>query len=910
MLKKLSLLTMMIFPCLLHAAPETPAFVRDVHMTERQQYTRPTIPAFQTSADGRIALSHKGESGRVAFRLQVPEKIRVPFVDSSPGTSILSAANAVAPWEATISQRDVAGNSHLGLCDPGFDHNSPIQNPQNCGGDDCYELVVIRSENIGSNKRLVGTPVYIRVDEPKTPHARIVDVQAGTPVRGSSFPLRSFFEPITVGDGRLLVARNSNGNLSWRDSRNQTRNTQIDSMYFVNDNPDAFQACDVRQWNRVYPLSHAPYDATINRRYGFAMHVFRDAVGNVIAEGNNLASYPWIDKGGDMISLATVGLNLWNPQNYSQSIFPEECIVSNCLSPANSQNWSDLNGRVVMGLWTQGKMVLLDNLINNVDFNIASSDRAQRRVQLYEPGNGHDGYLRIGNGRDNRHSNHPASSSGNTTFLDSNEHRFNYLESMRPVTPADVTWLMSSGRGTAEVAFDDFVNPDSFINANMAQAMVVRSSGYNATRANEVQNAATALPERWVIPASGRMLGEGRIEPVANGGLHGKGYWLDGHDSGLVFDITRQPRNIRNSDWYYSMFIDPRELSGEQAIFQFPDGSEVRLAGSSQLRFYQEDTRVHTVNLPNAMQLRRWFHLAFQVSERHHRVQTLMNGMLIDERNFNRPMFRMSPGEFRVANSTRPGVGVIRAWIDDVKVFAQRLPSEVACNIASGTLVGLRRNASQNWRTMANRQIPAFHQNISQQLRVNARPTSDRYLCYHDYAGDMRAHLRNIPTGMFSIRDDLIFPEGPLVHNRPRPDSSGNVFCLTCHTSEGRAGMGMDALVLRPNILARDDARRQPSQPDARVFGNIPANWLGNDLPANAFVADRNNGYQIDRLLLPVSAPATPTPRPTATPAPTIVDQCDTTQQCRNIYGNTATDCRNSWSNQSVCMCGSRRCDS
>lgn len=40
-----------------------------------------------------------------------------------------------------------------------------------------------------------------------------------------------------------------------------------------------------------------------------------------------------------------------------------------------------------------------------------------------------------------------------------------------------------------------------------------------------------------------------------------------------------------------------------------------------------------------------------------------------------------------------------------------------------------------------------------------------------------------------------------------------------------------------------------------------------------------------------------------------IVDQCDTTQQCKNIFGNRATDCKNSWSDRSVCMCGSSPCN-
>jgi hypothetical protein len=39
------------------------------------------------------------------------------------------------------------------------------------------------------------------------------------------------------------------------------------------------------------------------------------------------------------------------------------------------------------------------------------------------------------------------------------------------------------------------------------------------------------------------------------------------------------------------------------------------------------------------------------------------------------------------------------------------------------------------------------------------------------------------------------------------------------------------------------------------------------------------------------------------------IDQCNTTQQCKNIFGNRATDCKNSQSTQSICMCGTSPCN-
>jgi hypothetical protein len=39
------------------------------------------------------------------------------------------------------------------------------------------------------------------------------------------------------------------------------------------------------------------------------------------------------------------------------------------------------------------------------------------------------------------------------------------------------------------------------------------------------------------------------------------------------------------------------------------------------------------------------------------------------------------------------------------------------------------------------------------------------------------------------------------------------------------------------------------------------------------------------------------------------VDQCNNTAECKNKFGSTATDCKDSKSDNSVCMCGSKACD-
>ena len=336
-------------------------------MTERSQYTRPFIPPVQTSMDGRVSLSHKLQKGGGTFlRLQVPEKMDGAFIESENGITIFSREHSFANSDSQI--RPLERSNHVGLCDPSGDHDSSIKNPRNCGGDDCYDLVVISSEVRNNRRRIIGTPINVRVENPKTDRARISDVSVDRRnIKYSRFfdrgEFNAFFEPTTVADGRLLMVRQLQSSyVSWQDSSGNDRRTRADTVYLVNDNPDDFEACDVRQWDKAHPFTHAPHDSTINRRYGFAMQPFRDPEGRIIEEGTDVGTYPWIDKGGDVVTLTTVGVQL------SESEYETRCVTSRCDSDEDSEEGGNRNGRVMVGLWTRGKMVLMDNLINNIDF--------------------------------------------------------------------------------------------------------------------------------------------------------------------------------------------------------------------------------------------------------------------------------------------------------------------------------------------------------------------------------------------------------------------------------------------------------------------------------------------------------------------------------------------------------------
>ena len=52
--------------------PPRPVLMHDVVMATEQGYTRPTVPAYRTTADGRIGVTLKTEGSRIGFYLFPP----------------------------------------------------------------------------------------------------------------------------------------------------------------------------------------------------------------------------------------------------------------------------------------------------------------------------------------------------------------------------------------------------------------------------------------------------------------------------------------------------------------------------------------------------------------------------------------------------------------------------------------------------------------------------------------------------------------------------------------------------------------------------------------------------------------------------------------------------------------------
>ena len=901
--------------------PEVPAKNRKVvGITEDDGFTDPHIPPLRWSADGRLGVeSQVGGSlaspAPVSLYLLAPEKLEKPFVDSPAGPNALVMEKVELPFSELAGGR-TGSIQHTNICDPYTPDEGARRNPYSCGDggqDDCYDVVLISSYVRLSNTppeggeappklddwdRLMGTPLHIRVSNPKTPDARIAEVVYGEP---EFTPNRTgiLFETITPADGRLMIARRGFLPLLWENqAKDQIEIGSYDVVYGIA--PPEADPCDVSYWGDLYPITHAPYDDRVNTRYPFAMQPFRDPTGAVIPDSVDIkGTYPWMDKEAKNFSIQVSGAKLFPSYAYDknpQSRYPLRCVSEEeCdIQFMQDNDSSKDNMFMLIGAWTQGKMVLVDGMLNDVDFRLGGLDKNHSYLSLYKPGTGKDpgdnGEVRVGTTRGATIPYPVFNDSGelvgnykpaNMSMLDSVENRLNFLPNMQHSRFQDVVWNMSSGHSTVEFSFDDYINPDGFIVSNMVAHMEHKSNNwyrmlyfdgwhqlsrtFNAQV--RVQNSATALPERWNIPSHGRVY-NGRMEPVANGGIRGKGMWFNGGTTRIDYDVPEQPQSVYESDWFYSLFIDPRfgDDRHERVLMRFPDKSLVTLMGLREVRFYNSRQRLITqVALPHTLPEQDWSQLALLVNAEEpmndHQTLTLFvngfhhftwSGSGYDSA-IERSNFRPTPGTLRLGKGTRwGGKRAFKGWMDEFKVFAYEPEPESICNFAHGTLVGLPQDYNGYWRDIANRYQPESHEFVSAELKSYGQPRFEKYACFHDFSGDRKAHKFNLPDGTVALRDAIHFPEGPLYHDAPRPDSTTNEFCLSCHTdSSAVPGLRVAPLALNTTMMAKDDPRRQPTQPPAKVYGNIPANWFPG-APDYAF-ATGPGGVKLDEWVLPGS---------------------------------------------------------
>lgn len=859
--------------------PEPPAILRDVALIDDAvRFTHPYLPGHRTTMDGRVALRVQGAPEgpprlrfNLSFYLFAPEKLAAPFMAGPPGAGIL-ADGPVDVFFPPSRRPEATLTGHHAICDPTPLVPGPGEraNPYACGpglARDCYDFTVVSSTRVPAGARLWGTPVHVEVENPKTPSARLAEVSLGEPVAGTLLEgAPEWTEPAVTRDGRLLTGRRSLTFMSWTNPETgETLQRGYDIMYAML--PDEAAPCDVTGWTEFHPMSHAPYDPRVAPRYGFAAHPFRDAEGVPIPDGEDLAgNYPWLDREGVNLFMGAAPHRL---ADMPEADFPRRCLRAGCERYEESEGWS--KGVMVAGLWTRGKFVYLDAMINHTDWPLPVTPAGHYAVTMYRTQDGRDVEVRVGAGRfanpeRDEEGPYPPGYTENANIVDSIQNLLNYNPAMPPITPRDVVWIVSTGTASDEIAFDDYVDPNAFIVSDMGASIVGGrltpggavvpaphhriGLGYLLplpafTEDIHIQNAATTLD--WSVPPYGLVKpGEGRVEPLAMGGIKGRGFWLTGEGE-ILYRVPAQNRDIRASDWYVALFVDSRAAGGEsRSLIAFPDGTAVRLA-PGRVEYARAGEVVHEVAVPAR---EGWMHLAWRLGDGGRRVTMLVDGYPLDRRDFEAPLFEMAEGKLVLGDAEGDGIRGARGWIDEFKVLAHGPNAEVACNHAHGTLARIEGNA--RWAEAAAAYPDWAHAEVG---AAAGEYGGARYACFHDYSGDWRAHLANLPDGTESVRGRINFPEGPVRAGAPRPDSSANAFCLSCHTEGGKGGLSLRALEARA-APAEFDRRRQPHQPPPRAFGVIPPGWIapgpGAGSPPEGAVAPPE-GLPIDPWILPAA---------------------------------------------------------
>lgn len=881
--------------------PEIPALQRDVSLVQGGELLRPAIPPLRTSSDGRLGVSLKEIDGTVGLYLVRPESLSAPLLTSAPGVNLLASTTAYSGgldrglFQGAEAKRRLI---HTTMCDGTTARPLPGQpsNPRACGAGgalDCYDLSVIASFARGpegaSVVELWKTPITVAVRDPKTPSAAIARVTTGDPVLGATLPVGDFSEPTVTADGRLLVARLGGELYPWTNPATGETRTQITSVVY-SVYPESDAPCDVTKWTTLSPISHAPFDPAMKLRYGIAEYPLRDAEGNLVPDGTDVeVTYPWIDRRGANLFFTNLAPTnfYWDPAvSAIQERYPAACVAGqSCLSPAtraqighHDANDEPNRGFGFAGLWSHGKMVLLDGAINNTDYGFGRSDDQQRVLSLYAPGTaaaGADqtGSVRVGSGRANSDRALPPGASPNTAFIDSLENTLNHDPRLQPLTVRDVVWTVNTGKGSAEIAFDENLDANGFIVSDMTASTSIgggaepgwqeyhdgfdqasRTDGHGFTRPVHLQNSATAVAARWLIPAYGLASGSARVEPVALGGIAGKGLWLPGAPGDEVeYPIAPQPQDVSRSPWFYGIFLDPRfaDDGATRQLLGFPDRTRIVLRGRHAIGYVTAaGVEIASLALPSlALGEHAWTHLAFVVKDGGSRVELYLDGFLYHSFDSPEALFQMVPGTFRVGAAPGSPQAGFRGWIDDLLVLAEEPDPEVICNHARGTLTRIEPPFVGPWAATALLYPALGHQRLTARLAGSGATADTRYACYHDYttALEAGANLRDLPVGQ-SVRGALLFPQGPLVYQTPRPDASSNRFCLSCHTADQPKSLSLTALVSAPDaaLTMDEDSRRQPMQPPPLIFGNVPPGYVAPGKPPAAISAPPS-GLSLDQ---------------------------------------------------------------
>ncbi|MCG8459688.1 MAG: hypothetical protein MI919_25690 [Holophagales bacterium] len=779
----------------------------------------------------------------------------------------------------------------------------------------------------GESSELWSTKVRVAVDNPKSTSASIhsitvLDVPRKSPVTpamstSADYPGNLMETPNVTGDGRLIVIDGGRGGLLYSyndtstyeecDARGWTDFSPISHMHYDNALQPAYGLAD-------FPIRDSEGTEYADDAVVRGTYPWLDRSGNLIFYSQVGSANPTAAEGGwDFSAVSTapeIGSLNTVLQNGGENGFPEDALRR-----------SGQAGLSFFGLWSRGKLVHIDGRANRssytINFNQLSSAVTRAIAEYNEPGPPECGnpdicaeaQIALGEVREHGLYIEDLYGSGNdeiisdsrNTQIFSNENHFNYLPYFRTIDASDVTWQLHTERNVMELAFDDFVSPHVLINSSMVPTITAPGTtlggfnipffhdGFLLTNPQDpedellgrtvssfsaddarVQNAASAegvvFGTNVTPPSYGELLGGVRIEPIAAGGIKGRGIFLDGDDDRVVYDIATTGV-AADEPWYISMWLNAKDLEDEQSqpiqreLLHFPDGTIVQVKGTDRMRI-KKGSFVRVILFPTDFYLEEsyWRHLAIQVvpnrtgtwsGERTY-IKVFVDGYAFYEEIMEQTyggaaapeLFQLTDGKIILGwDPIRASTDGYRGWIDELEVIHGEIDPESACRHAYGTLSGVDINTdSASLVTKAGRFPQWAHADVNDLLTPSQE--WDKYVCDVHYpetdalSGDLPGNSsidKRCIDGLDRDTDDrcvgrfVIFPEGPLLWNAERPDSTTNGFCLSCHTTaETRETMDPD-LVLAEDLgtEAWEDDRRQPVQPPQRIFGMIPSHFVG-----------------------------------------------------------------------------------
>lgn len=684
------------------------------------------------------------------------------------------------------------------------------------------------------------------------------------------------FELITTGDGRVLFVN------------------QNDALYYTVNREGP---CRADGFDELLPISLIPVDPQMlpsasHPGYGLATvtggRPFTDPSGREIPLGSlHHFAYPWVDRAGSNLFFSMVNeqRDAYFPSSFSR-VPTDARIPSAPITPEPNQEAEQahriagMNTRAAhqigfVGAWSQGRFVVVDNLLNASDLGgLRAFGRSEATGSVVQ----YDHEYTVPLYRDRTLTFSPRGASVISSF----ENQFAMFDAFRPRLPFDVVWAMTgNNQTTSELAFDDFMDQRAWavvpMNASLrfydtiatrspaGASLVAVEDGFVAPARDRwtdrpnfafnldslredqpsarpvLQNAAPRSPVNRV-----RLRGGARIEPVALGGVLGRGVYLDGKNDFADLGFPLESHH----DWYVGAWFEPRQASyagdRRRELFHFADGSYIGLLernGYYDLLVSPRDSRVEqVVETGDFIVPGRFVHIGARLSgtAASRVVELFVNGTSVGHRNF----VGSSPSGLSVMAACesarcsewswmtlgRPDgalatTSTFDGWVDEMKIYRLR-PEDVSgtsngfnetmCNFALGTLVrsGALSEAAERHRANTGSVPPE----LCEQLAIASvdRP--------HDLPAQ-RGRSVCAESVHRVLGDDCTRPEHfglPSLHAAsPRPSTVSNAFCLTCHTS-ANAVVGLRTEALTATGVARSrDPRRQPLDPPA-VLGLPP----------------------------------------------------------------------------------------